>query len=134
MPAQVYTEHTAARTFRNALADTLGVVRTAPACLERVEGLLRAQSERSTTTTVTTAEAAFTAQSGRDGTSATHSAAAAAVAVRSDETEEGVRTVNALMDALGCESPKGATRSFLHDPVGDLLQGEWPGCLPVCAR
>jgi hypothetical protein len=137
--AQVYAEHTASRTFLHALADQLGAVRSAPACLERVEALL-----------ATEADAQRDAPATRDRTrdSASRDAGAGVGAgERAGQLQEGpgdsvtargIHVVNTLLDVLGCDTPEGA-RLMTGSPfvacwqmqtccTGSRLHRCWRGC------
>jgi hypothetical protein len=97
---QVYTETTANRTFRNTLADMLGVVRAAPACLERVEALLHIEASAAKPGQHCTGTT-------RDPVSSKGGQLAANPGAAGTTTEKGLSVVNTLMDVLACDSPSG---------------------------
>jgi hypothetical protein len=105
---QVYAETTASRTFRNTLADMLGVVRATPACLERVDSLLHAEAS-GTKAGKPVPNSPGHMPSSYIGTRMTYLGSAG------NTTEEGISVVNTLMDVLACDSPAGVP--------SDLVQG-----------
>lgn len=97
---QVYAETTASRTFRNTLADMLGVVRATPACLERVDSLLRAEASG-------TKAGKPVPNSPGHMPSSYIGTRTACLGSAGNTTEEGISVVNTLMDVLACDSPAG---------------------------